>query len=89
MSRRCSRRSAPGKYLLDSAETDWAVPRRVVKTHFPDALGTVFPAEEVPTQTIALHLEGAKAEEAFGFRFKSFETQVKDTVEYYLGLVSN
>lgn len=79
---------APGKYLLDSEKTDWAIARQVVKTHFPESLGKVFP-EEVPTQTITLHLEGSKAEKAFGFRFKSFETQVKDTVKYYLGLISN
>lgn len=79
---------APGKYLLNSEKTDWAIPREVVKRDFPESLGKVFP-EEVPTQTIPLHLEGSKAEKAFGFRFKNFETQVKDTVKYYLGLISN
>ncbi|KUI65226.1 hypothetical protein VM1G_00033 [Cytospora mali] len=76
-----------GKYLLDSEETDWSVPREVVKKYFPEQVGKLFP-EEVETKIIKLHLDGSKAEKTFGFRFKGFEEQVKDTVEYYLGLVS-
>lgn len=76
-----------GKYLLDSEETDWSVARAVVKEHFPDQVGKLFP-EEVETKTIKLHLDGSKAEKAFGFRFKSFEEQVKDTVGHYLGLLA-
>lgn len=76
-----------GKYLLDSEETDWSVARAVVKKHFPEQVGKLFP-EEAETQTIKLHLDGSKAEKAFGLRFKSFEEQVKDTVGYYLGLLS-
>lgn len=78
---------AAGKYLLDSDKTDWAVAPKVVKEHFPEQIGKLFP-ERVDAQTIELHLDGSKAEIAFGFRFKSFEKQVEDTVKYYLDLLS-
>ncbi|KUI59270.1 hypothetical protein VP1G_06519 [Cytospora mali] len=76
-----------GKYLLNCEETDWSVPCTVVKEQFPEQFGSVFP-EDVETKTIKLHVDGSKAEKAFGVRFKSFEEQVKETVEYFLSLLS-
>lgn len=76
-----------GKYLLDSEETDWSVARGVIKEHFPEQVGNMSPVD-IETRTIKLHLDGTKAERAFGFRFKSFEEQLKDTAGYYVGLLS-
>lgn len=78
---------APGRYLLDCKETDWAVPRKVVERDFPEQLGGLFFPKEAEVKTIKLLLDESKAEKAFGLKFKSFETQVKDTAQYYLGLL--
>lgn len=76
-----------GRYILNSADTDWSGAREVLQKHFPASIGKIFP-EHVDVETVKANLDGSKAESAFGFRFKSFAEQVKDTVECYLSLIS-
>lgn len=75
-----------GTYILDNEETNWLEARDVVKDKFPTSIGGTFP-DHVDVHTIKVELDGSKAEGVFGFRFKSFADQVKDTIEYYLSIV--
>ncbi|OTB01196.1 hypothetical protein M426DRAFT_223226 [Hypoxylon sp. CI-4A] len=79
-----------GRYLLDSEGTNgtnWSDALPFVKKYFPESIGKVF-AKEAEMHPINIRIDNSKAEEAFGIKFKSFEEQVKDTVGFYLSLVS-
>ncbi|KAI0509500.1 hypothetical protein F5B22DRAFT_648925 [Xylaria bambusicola] len=80
-----------GRYLLDSegpTATNWSDAMPIVKKYYAEAVPSVF-AEDAKPFEIKMVLDNAKAEKAFGIKFKSFEQQVKDTAGFYLSLLPN
>lgn len=81
----------PGRYLLDSegaSGTNWSEALPFVRKYFQESIGKVF-VEEVEAHPVDIRIDNSKAEETFGIKFKSFEEQVKDTVGFYLSLISD
>ena len=78
-----------GRYLAASGGpkgTDWADAFGVVKKYFPESIRDIFVAEG-KTVIVPINVDTSKTEKAFGFKFESFEEQVKSAVENYLKLL--
>lgn len=87
-------RSVPGNqdFLASSHHPtgiEWAQVKEIVKKRYPkectEGIFTVNYTEN--PQTLPITISAAKAENVFGFTFKSFEDQVVSIVDHYLELV--
>jgi hypothetical protein len=78
-----------GRYLAASGGhkgTDWADAFGIVKKHFPESVGKIIVTEGKPV-IVPINVDTSKTEKAFGFKFQSFEEQVKSVAENYLALL--
>jgi nucleoside-diphosphate-sugar epimerase len=78
-------------YLCSSGGVDgttWDDAKEIVKRHFPEAVadGRLPLAGSLPTRP--LHFDSSETENAFGWKFASFEEQVKSVVGHYLELLA-
>jgi nucleoside-diphosphate-sugar epimerase len=78
-----------GRYLAASGGlkgTNWAEAFGVVKKYFSEEAEKTFVTEGKPV-IVKIDVDTLKTEKAFGFKFRSFEEQVKSVAENYLALL--
>lgn len=75
-----------GKYILDGRGTDWPSAIPIVRKYYPELVGSVFATEDTPPRVISCRFKNNRKKQRFGMQFKTFEEQVKDTVDFYLSL---
>src|SRR5690349_3155550 len=78
-------------YLCSSGGVDgttWDDAKEIAKRNFPEAVadGRLPLAGSLPTRPI--HFDSSETEKAFGWKFASFEEQVKSVVGHYLELLA-
>ncbi|KAL2071870.1 hypothetical protein VTL71DRAFT_13105 [Oculimacula yallundae] len=79
-----------GRYLVSSEGpkgSDWHSGFAVVKKYFPDAVGKVF-VTEAERYIVPANVDVTKTEEAFDFKFASFEEQAKSAIGNYVDLLA-
>lgn len=79
--------SVPGNqsYIL-SQDARWNDARQIARKHFSHAIRSNLLVMGGSVKTIPLPVDASLTEEAFGFKFRSYEEQVKSTVEHFLQL---
>lgn len=75
-----------GRYLANSGSTIWRDAFGIVGREFPEKAKSVF-AEENERVEVGANIDAGKTEEAFQFKFRSWEEQVKGAVAHYLSLL--
>jgi nucleoside-diphosphate-sugar epimerase len=79
-----------GHYVGNSegyAGTVWDNAARIVAEHFPDAVSKGVLKIDGKQGTRRMRIDASETENVMGFKFKSFEEQVKSVVQHYLDLL--
>jgi nucleoside-diphosphate-sugar epimerase len=74
-------------YLLVAQDTKWEDTLDIVARNFPAAVKAGTLANNGKNVTLPVKIDASASEKALGFKFRGFEEQVKDVVQYYLELV--
>ncbi|KAI2642217.1 hypothetical protein GGS21DRAFT_295022 [Xylaria nigripes] len=74
-----------GRYILNSGYTHWSDAIHIVKKYHPELVGTHF-VKKPRSETYRCRISKPATIRAFALKFKSFEEQVRDTVDFYLSL---
>ncbi|KUJ15921.1 NAD(P)-binding protein [Mollisia scopiformis] len=80
----------PGRYIAASEGEkgmEWTDAFAIVKKHFPEESEKVFKTQGEAAQSVKIKLDASKTEKAYGFKFQSYEDQVKEVVSAYLALL--
>lgn len=76
-----------GRYLLNGrGRTNWFDAISIVKKYHPEAVGSVFATENTLMRVTPCVIKNNLRKRKFWLRFKTFDEQVKDTVDFYLSL---
>ncbi|TVY16702.1 putative uncharacterized oxidoreductase [Lachnellula arida] len=67
--------------------TRWEEAIEIVNCSFPEAVKKGFLPNNGPATTKRTKVESSRTEKVFGFKFQSYEEQVKSVVKQYLGLL--
>lgn len=76
----------PGRYLASGPSLPWMETIEIIKKYFPNEVKNGALSLEGVLGDLRLPMDVSDTEEAFGLKFQGFETQVKDSVAFYLGL---
>lgn len=79
-----------GRYMAASdglKGVNWNDAFAIVKRHFPEASEKVFASGVDEKFVINIDIDASKTEKAFGFKFQTYEDQVKSIVSSYLSLL--
>lgn len=81
---------ANSDFILNSGGSDgtvWGTAADIVAENFPQAVAAGILPNNGSMPTLKMKINASKAEETFGFKFLSFEEQVKSVAAHYLELV--
>jgi dTDP-4-dehydrorhamnose reductase len=76
-----------GIYIVNSDGTFWQDANRIVAENFPEAVVKNIPPNKEAQDTGKARIDAKRSEEIFGFKFLTFEDEVKSIVSHYLHLL--